>query len=182
MAGSSRAGESRPSGPAALVEYVIAEGVRHGGTADEPWFVTADVCHALHIEDLEGALGNLPADCKAVRIVPGPDGPKPLPVLTEGGLYNLAFALEVVEAVAFARRVCRDLLPGLVGGGEPGEKLEFLSGILGTPFELLESPPEGLSQTIFPRIEDLSQPAPGPPQGISAAASSELEKTSQAVS
>ncbi len=45
-----------------MVEYVIAEGVRHGGTADELWFVTSDVCRVLHIEDLEGALGDLPAD------------------------------------------------------------------------------------------------------------------------
>jgi hypothetical protein len=149
MAGSSRLGESRPSGPAALVEYVIAEGVRHGGMTDEPWFVTADVCHVLHIEDLEGALGDLPADSKAVRDVPTPDGPKPMPVLAEAGLYSLALESDVAEAVAFTKWLCKQLLPSLVETGDLGEKLDFLSGILGAPFELVEPPPQELPPGDF---------------------------------
>jgi prophage antirepressor-like protein len=39
-----------------------------------------------------------------VRDVPTPDGPKPMPVLTEAGLYSLAFESEVAEAVAFTKR------------------------------------------------------------------------------
>jgi BRO family, N-terminal domain len=149
MAQSSRAGESRPSGPAALMDFVIAEGVRHGGTADEPWFVTADVCRVLRIEDLECALGDLPPDCKAVCDIPTPDGPKPMPILTEAGLYSLALESDVAEAVAFAKWLCRDLLPDLLETGDLGEKLEFLSGILGAPFELVEPPPQELPPGDF---------------------------------
>ena len=133
-----------------MVEFVLAEGVRHGGTEEQPWFVTADVCHVMRIKDPGGALGDLPADCKAVHAVPTPDGLRPLPVLTESGLYALALRSDRAEAVAFAKWLCKHLLPDLVESEDLSEKLRFLSGVLGAPFEVSESlprslPPEDLS-------------------------------------
>jgi hypothetical protein len=51
--------------------------------------------------------------------------------------------------VSTSKWVCRDLLPGLVGNGEPSEKLQVMSGILGVPFAAVEEAPEGLAPDEF---------------------------------
>lgn len=82
----------------------------------EPWFVAADVCKALDLEDVSKAISRLDAD-EGTRIeIPHPQNPeKHLEVnaINEPGLYSLVLGSRKPEAKAFKRWIVHEVLPSI---------------------------------------------------------------------
>lgn len=82
----------------------------------EPWFVAADVCRALDLEDVTKAFSRLDED-EGTRIeIPHPQNPeKTLAVnaVSEPGLYALVLGSRKPEAKAFKRWVTHEVIPSI---------------------------------------------------------------------
>ena len=83
-------------------------------TADMPWFVAADVCRALDLENVTKALYSLDDDEKnTFTISKGIPGNPNMNVISEPGLYRLIFQSRKTEAKKFKRWVTHEVLPSL---------------------------------------------------------------------
>ena len=82
----------------------------------EPWFVAADVCRALDLDDTGKAVGRLDAD-EGTRIqIAHPQNPlKTLEVLAvnEPGLYSLVLGSRKPEARQFKRWITHEVIPAI---------------------------------------------------------------------
>lgn len=93
----------------------------------EPWFVAADVCRALDLEDVNKAIARLDED-EGTRIeIPHPQSPsKTMQVnaVSEPGLYSLVLGSRKPEAKAFKRWITHDVIPAIrkTGGYIAGEE------------------------------------------------------------
>ena len=56
-----------------------------------PWFVAKDVCAILDIANHRNAVAKLGAKQKGVKTVDTPGGPQEMTVVTEAGVYAIAF-------------------------------------------------------------------------------------------
>lgn len=87
---------------------------------NEPWFVAADVCRALEIDDTGKAVGRLDPD-EGTRIeIAHPQNPlKTLEVLavSEPGLYSLVLGSRKPEARQFKRWITHDVIPAIRSHG-----------------------------------------------------------------
>ena len=87
---------------------------------NEPWFVAADVCKALDIDDTGKAVGRLDPD-EGTRIeIAHPQNPlKTLEVLavSEPGLYSLVLGSRKPEARQFKRWITHDVIPAIRSHG-----------------------------------------------------------------
>ena len=54
----------------------------------DPWFVLADVCHALDLRDPSAVTKSLDKDEKGKNSIRTPGGPQNLIVVSESGLYT----------------------------------------------------------------------------------------------
>ncbi|WP_321447661.1 BRO family protein [uncultured Cohaesibacter sp.] len=82
----------------------------------EPWFVAADVCKALGLINVTLATQNLSDDeiLKLNRIKLGAKrGGKPMPCVSESGLYKLVMRSDKPQAKPFQDWVTRDVLPAI---------------------------------------------------------------------
>lgn len=79
----------------------------------EPWFVAADVCRALEINDTHKAVERLDDDEKGRSSIPTPGGDQELLVVNEPGLYELVMGSRKPEAKAFKRWVKHEVLPAI---------------------------------------------------------------------
>lgn len=77
----------------------------------EPWFVAADVCAALDIQNTSDAIKRLDADEKASFKLGLPGGPTN--VVNEYGLYNLILASRKTEAKEFKRWITHEVIPSI---------------------------------------------------------------------
>ncbi|WP_170765567.1 Bro-N domain-containing protein [Ruegeria lacuscaerulensis] len=77
----------------------------------EPWFVATDVCRVLGIANSRDALSKLDEDEKGVGLTDTLGGQQQVSVITESGLYALAFASRKPEAKRFRKWVTSDVLP-----------------------------------------------------------------------
>lgn len=80
---------------------------------DEPWFVAADVCRALDLEDTSKAVSRLDEDEKGTNTVPTLGGKQDMSIISEPGLYALVLTSRKPEARAFKRWITHDILPSI---------------------------------------------------------------------
>jgi prophage antirepressor-like protein len=93
---------------------------REGG----PWWVAADVCRALDIQNPSDAVATLDGDDLATtEVIDSLGRRQTVNVISESGLYNLIFASRKPEAKAFKRWVTHEVLPTIrkTGRYELGE-------------------------------------------------------------
>lgn len=92
---------------------------------DAPWFVAADVCAALSIENNRDAMSRLDDDEKGVGSIDTLGGPQAMTVISESGLYSLVLASRKPEAKPFKKWVTSEVLPAIRKSGryEVGEPL-----------------------------------------------------------
>ena len=93
----------------------------------EPWFVAADVCRALGLENTTKALKALDTDQQRLTRVQGMRGSS-ANLISESGLYKLVLRSDKAEARQFQDWVTREVLPAIRkdGGyvlGEDGPSL-----------------------------------------------------------
>ena len=80
---------------------------------DEPWFVAADVCRALELEDTGRATARLDEDeLTRIKIVSGGQGREVIAV-NEPGLYSLVLGSRKPEAKAFKRWITHEVIPAI---------------------------------------------------------------------
>ena len=77
----------------------------------EPWFVAADVCKALDIENNRKATNRLDDDEKGVTSSDTLGGKQKLTIVNEAGLYSLVLGSRKPEAKAFKRWITHEVLP-----------------------------------------------------------------------
>lgn len=87
--------------------------IEQGG---EPWFVAADVCRALELEDVNKAISRLDED-EGTRIeIPHPQNPEKrmtVNAVNEPGLYSLVLGSRKPEAKAFKRWITHEVIPSI---------------------------------------------------------------------
>lgn len=79
----------------------------------DPWFVAADVCKVLDIQNVRQNLANFPDDEKGVSTIYTLGGPQKMLVVSEPGLYRLIFMSRKPEAEKFKRWVFHEVLPSI---------------------------------------------------------------------
>lgn len=77
----------------------------------EPWFVAADVCKALDLNNNRMAIERLDVDEKGVSSIDTPGGKQELTIVNEPGLYALVLGSRKPEAKAFKRWITHDVIP-----------------------------------------------------------------------
>jgi anti-repressor protein len=77
----------------------------------EPWFVAADVCVALGIEQTRHALERLDDDERGVVSITTLGGPQKTGAVNESGLYSLIVGSRKPEAKRFKKWVTSEVLP-----------------------------------------------------------------------
>ena len=88
----------------------------------DPWFVAKDVCRILEIENVGNVLASLDEDEKIT--IHNPDGnpragiPHQLTLISESGLYSLAFRSRKPVSKVFRKWVTADVLPTLRKTGQ----------------------------------------------------------------
>lgn len=86
----------------------------------EPWFVAADVCRALELEDVNKAISRLDED-EGTRIeIPHPQNPEKrmtVNAVNEPGLYALVLGSRKPEAKAFKRWITHEVIPSIRRNG-----------------------------------------------------------------
>ena len=83
----------------------------------EPWFVAADVCKALEINNNRDAISRLDDDEKGVVLTDTPGGKQNTTIINEPGLYTLVLGSRKPEAKAFKRWITHDVIPSLRKNG-----------------------------------------------------------------
>lgn len=82
----------------------------------EPWFVAADVCRALGLEQVSRALDRLDEDERGLLKVTHPQSPsktQEVNGVNEPGLYHLVLCSTKPEAKAFKRWVTHEVIPSV---------------------------------------------------------------------
>lgn len=96
--------------PFAYGEHLIRTVERNG----TPWFVAADVCAVLEIQNARDAVAKaLDDDEKGVDTIYTLGGTQEMLVITEPGLYRLVFKSRKPQARAFQRWVYHEVLPSI---------------------------------------------------------------------
>lgn len=136
----------------------------------EPWFVAADVCKALGLDQPHKALTRLDADEIGGGIeIPHPQNPDKtlsVSVVSEPGLYTLVLGSRKPQAKAFKRWVTHEVIPTIRKTGAYALQIaneQTLRGMIEKQSDLLEA-----METI---IAQMSKVMSGSPILMSAAAS-----------
>ena len=91
--------------------------IRTVSVEGEPWFVAADVCRALEINNPSMAIGRLDEDEKStLSLTEGtsPNGGNPnVNVVNEPGLYSLVLGSRKPEAKQFKRWITHEVIPAI---------------------------------------------------------------------
>lgn len=88
--------------------------IRVDAEGDNLWFVAKDVCQALGIGWRGDTLAYIPEDWKGLRKFRTPGGEQQLTVISEAGMYKLAFRCQSSErADKFTNWVAGEVLPSL---------------------------------------------------------------------
>lgn len=81
---------------------------------NEPWFVAADVCKVLEIQNVSKAVSALDPDEKGLTTSYTPGGPQKVTAINEPGLYSLIMTSRKPSAKQFKRWVTHEVLPALL--------------------------------------------------------------------
>jgi prophage antirepressor-like protein len=95
----------------------------------DPWFVAADVCEAMCLDNNRNATARLDDEDKGVHTVDTPSGRQEMTVINESGLYSLILTSRKPEAKRFKKWVTAEVLPSIRKTGAylaPGATLESL--------------------------------------------------------
>lgn len=127
----------------------------------EPWFVAADVCRALGIDNT--ATRRLDEDEKAaLRLTQtssnGTEQGRDVTIVNEPGLYSLVLASRKPEAKAFKRWITHDVIPsirktgGYIAGQETMDDDQLLANALGyaRPNDAIAAHCKGVGKTPTP--------------------------------
>lgn len=79
----------------------------------EPWFIAADVCKILELDNVSRAVASLEEEDKGVTTSNTLGGEQQVTTVSEAGLYDLVFKSRKPEAKAFKRWVMREVLPSI---------------------------------------------------------------------
>jgi len=79
----------------------------------EPWFAAADICRALGIGNVSMATSGLDGDEKGITTTDTLGGRQQIVMVTESGLYAIAFQSRKPEAKEFRKWVTSEVLPAL---------------------------------------------------------------------
>lgn len=110
--------------------------VRTISRSGEPWFVAADVCRALDIQNSRDAIARLDEDEKGVGSTDTLGGRQEMAIINEPGLYALVLGSRKPEAKAFKRWVTHEVIPsirrtgGYIAGQEEMSPEELLARAL----------------------------------------------------
>ena len=77
------------------------------------WFVAADVCDALGLDDTSKTCSRLDDDERGTNTVRTPSGDQQMLVISESGLYSLILTSRKAEARKFKRWVTSEVLPSI---------------------------------------------------------------------
>ena len=80
---------------------------------DCQWFVAADVCRALGLENSRQTLSYLDDDEKGVIISDALGGKQEMSTINEPGLYSLILRSRKPEAKAFKRWITHEVIPAI---------------------------------------------------------------------
>ncbi|MBQ3442330.1 MAG: hypothetical protein IJG33_03690 [Selenomonadaceae bacterium] len=81
---------------------------------EEIWFVGKDVAVALGYKESEKAVReHVPDKFKGVSVLDTPGGNQKVVIISEAGLYRLAFSSKLPSAVKFTDWVCEEVLPSI---------------------------------------------------------------------
>lgn len=86
----------------------------------EPWFVAADVCAVLELNNVTMAVASLDEDEKGFSTVDTPGGEQRVVIVNEPGLYSLILRSRKPEAKAFKRWLIHEVIPSLRKTGSFG--------------------------------------------------------------
>ena len=99
----------------------------------EPWFVAADVCRALEINNVSMAISRLDDDEKnTISLTEGIPGNPNKTIVNEPGLYSLVLSSRKPEAKAFKRWITHEVIPDIRQYGMYATS-DFLDKALGNP-------------------------------------------------
>lgn len=86
----------------------------------EPWFIAADVCAMLDIQNVSQALSNLDDDEKLPYVLDRSGQRRSVNLVNESGLYNLIFRSKKPSAKAFRKWVTKEVIPAIRKSGSFG--------------------------------------------------------------
>ena len=84
---------------------------------DAPWFVAADACRVLGIENHRNVVARLDDDEKGVHTMDTLGGSQQMTIISESGLYALIFTSRKDEARRFRKWVTAEVLPAIRATG-----------------------------------------------------------------
>ncbi len=88
------------------------------GADGQPWFVAADVCRVLELDQVSAALRRLDDDESTLISITGASNSLPINAVNEAGLYSLILGSRKPEAKAFKRWVTHEVLPAIRKTGQ----------------------------------------------------------------
>jgi prophage antirepressor-like protein len=94
----------------------------------EPWFVLADVCKVLEIENSGNASARLDDDEKGIHTVDTLKGPQKVTVVNASGLYSLVLTSRKPDAKRFKKWITSEVIPSIrkTGGyGVPAPAIDL---------------------------------------------------------
>lgn len=95
---------------------------------NEPWWVLADVCRVLDIQNNRNAARRLDDDEKGVHLMDTLGGGQKMTIINESGLYKVILRSDKPEAKKFTRWVTHEVLPTIRKTGsysQPGAAQPF---------------------------------------------------------
>lgn len=102
----------------------------------EPWFIAADVCEVLDLQNSTQAVGRLDDDEKAMLNIGLSGGDTN--IINEPGLYSLILGSRKPEAKAFKRWITHEVIPAIRKTGtysQPMSSLEIMRAMLDTQIQ-----------------------------------------------
>jgi prophage antirepressor-like protein len=81
--------------------------------ASAPWWIAADVCNVLGLDNPSMAVGRLDDDERGISSIDTPSGPQQMLIINESGLYSLIMTSRKPDARRFRKWITSEVLPAL---------------------------------------------------------------------
>jgi prophage antirepressor-like protein len=112
----------------------------------EPWWIAADVCDVLGLDQTSRAINRLDDHEKGVTTITTPGGPQQMAIINESGLWSLVLTSRKAEAKAFKKWLTSVVIPALrktgryemPGSQQPPTALDSLARALTCLVETME--------------------------------------------